>query len=119
MASTLIKMSSNAFCFVQESALFKLCPSYIYTLTHVISHCVYIVYLSYGYLYESMNCECVFSAQGIHCMLFPTCFALILTCLSLDVLTEKLSHAKEDNLGMNQMLEQTLLELNNMWILLT
>lgn len=52
-------------------------------------------------------------------VLFPTCFALILTCLSLDVLTEKLSHAKEENLDMNQMLEQTLLELNNMWILLT
>lgn len=32
----------------------------------------------------------------------------------LDVLTEKLSHAKEENLDMNQMLEQTLLELNNM-----
>ncbi|KTG05755.1 hypothetical protein cypCar_00040996 [Cyprinus carpio] len=53
-------------------------------------------------------------AQGIQCMLFPTCFALILTCLSLDVLTEKLSHAKEENVDMNQMLEQTLLELNNM-----
>ncbi len=88
-----------------------------------ITVCVYIVYLSYGYLYESMNwaCElCMFNAQGIHCMLFPTCFALILlTCLSLDVLTEKLSHAKEENVEMNQMLEQTLLELNNMWILLT
>jgi len=47
-------------------------------------------------------------------MLFPTGLALILTCLSLDVLTEKLSHAKEENLEMNQMLEQTLLELNNM-----
>lgn len=44
----------------------------------------------------------------------PYMFALILTCLSLDVLTEKLAHAKEENIGMNQMLEQTLLELNNM-----
>lgn len=33
----------------------------------------------------------------------------------LDVQTDKLSHAKEENLDMNQMLEQTLLELNNMW----
>lgn len=33
----------------------------------------------------------------------------------LNVLTDKLSHAKEENLDMNQMLEQTLLELNNMW----
>ena len=32
-----------------------------------------------------------------------------------DVLTEKLAHAKEENLEMNQMLDQTLMELNNMW----
>lgn len=51
-------------------------------------------------------------SQETHCML---CFALILMTFLLDVLTEKLSHAKEENLDMNQMLEQTLLELNNMW----
>lgn len=34
---------------------------------------------------------------------------------SFDVLTEKLSHAKEENLEMHQMLDQTLMELNNLW----
>lgn len=34
---------------------------------------------------------------------------------SFDVLTEKLSHAKEENLDMHQMLDQTLMELNNLW----
>lgn len=31
------------------------------------------------------------------------------------VLTEKLSQAKEENLDMHQMLDQTLIELNNLW----
>lgn len=30
-------------------------------------------------------------------------------------ITEKVAHAKEENLSMHQMLDQTLLELNNMW----
>lgn len=55
-----------------------------------------------------------FLLEETHCMLCRTCFALILMRFLLDVLTEKLSHAKEENLDMNQMLEQTLLELNNM-----
>lgn len=31
------------------------------------------------------------------------------------VLTEKLSQAKEENIDMHQMLDQTLMELNNLW----
>ena len=31
-----------------------------------------------------------------------------------DPITEKVAHAKEENLSMHQMLDQTLLELNNM-----
>lgn len=34
---------------------------------------------------------------------------------SIDDLEEKVAHAKEENLSMHQMLDQTLLELNNMW----
>ena len=33
---------------------------------------------------------------------------------SIDDLEEKVAHAKEENLSMHQMLDQTLLELNNM-----
>ena len=42
------------------------------------------------------------------------CLVCVINLLLFGVLTEKLTHAKEENLDMTQMLDQTLMELNNM-----
>ena len=50
---------------------------------------------------------------NLNWLTFACCVRLKL--LPFNVLTEKLSQAKEENLGMHQMLDQTLMELNNLW----
>lgn len=64
------------------------------------------VYVEHQFTCSTCACSVLsyMITDGINVVVFQT----------LDVLTEKLSHAKEENLDMNQMLEQTLLELNNM-----
>lgn len=46
--------------------------------------------------------------------MFVTCLLCEIKTSTFGVLTEKLSQAKEENLGMTQMLDQTLMELNNL-----
>lgn len=95
-------MTSLSFMSVKEEQCCRLLPVCMRSLTL----CVY------GWKAQMTDCNGVASLiinKGWYILLH-----VIKTC-SFHVLTEKLSHAKEENLDMNQMLEQTLMELNNLW----
>lgn len=65
---------------------------------------------------KPVTCNVLTDLNDVTCSMSANVFVCCVTLnpLHFDVLTEKLSQAKEESLNMHQMLDQTLMELNNL-----